>query len=446
MASKIRENITIYGAGYVGLVAGVCFATKHHHVLMVDIDKRKIAALKRGELPIYEKGLEPIFDKAIQTHHLKFTSSVTQGIKHGDLQFIAVGTPSNPDGSVNTTYVNNICDEIANIMKKDLVIIVKSTVPIGTNENIYKRMKKILLQRHCNKQVTVVSNPEFLREGNAVFDFMHPDRTILGSHHPDTIGRLINIYSEFTPDKEKILIMDPNSAELCKYAANSYLAMRISFINEMSRISEEYHADVEQVHLGIGLDRRIGRCYLDPGVGYGGSCFPKDIKAFINISLKKKYRPNLIVSTQAINNRQIKHFYHKITRFYKKNIKDMKLAIWGLAFKPGTNDMRDAPSIYIIEQLLKDGAVLKVYDPLAMKEAKKIFKDRKNLIFCSSAVKAINQADGLIIITEWPEFKHFKLSLLKENLKKPVIFDGRNIYDPKRTVKYHLKYFSVGRD
>ena len=428
-------KITVVGAGYVGLVSGACFASLGNRVVCVDIDAGKIASLKKGRTPIYEPGLEELVRENLKKGTLSFTTDLGAAVKKSEVIFIAVGTPPRPNGEADLSFVENVARTIAKEMNGYKLVVEKSTVPVQTGEWIEKT-----LRRYAKKGAAfdVASNPEFLREGSAVGDFMHPDRIVLGVESKKAKEILNDLYE---PLKATMVFTDIKSAEIIKHASNSFLAMKISFVNAIGRICEASGADVQRVALGVGLDRRIGRNFLDAGIGFGGFCFPKDLSAFIRISEKLGYDFELLRSVQKINEDQKKYFVKKIEEAIW-NINSKTIGILGLSFKPNTDDMRYAPSVDIIESLLAQGAKIKVFDPHAMPNAKKILKD---VVFCQDSYSACRNSDCAVVLTEWDEFKELDLKKVKKLLHQPVIVDGRNIYDPSKMKALGFRYFSVGR-
>ncbi len=436
-------NITIIGTGYVGLVTGTCLADVGNNVLCLDVEKKKIESLKRGVIPIFEPGLESLVKKNIQSGKLNFTSDIEKSVFYGDVQFIAVGTPNGEDGSADLQYVLEAAKNIGKFMNSDKLVVNKSTVPVGTAEEVKKVISSELSGRGVNYELNVVSNPEFLKEGAAVNDFQKPDRIIIGVES-DRVGKIMKqIYSPFQRNREKIILMNVRSAELTKYAANAMLATRISFMNELANLAEKLGADIESVRVGIGSDSRIGYSFLYPGCGYGGSCFPKDVRALVKVGDNLKQPLNILSAVEKANNIQKEVIIKKIKKFFGQNIKNMIFGIWGLAFKPGTDDMREAPSINIINFLLKQGAKVNVFDPVAQNEARKIFSD--NINYCESPTKTIENCDALIILTEWKEFRSPDFKRMKKMIKTSTIIDGRNLYDPEQVRSEGLNYYAIGR-
>jgi UDPglucose 6-dehydrogenase len=438
-------KITIFGSGYVGLVTGTCLAEVGNEVLCVDIDANKIARLKEGQVPIFEPGLEDLVHHNLKTGRIRFTTDVAEGVAHGLFQFIAVGTPPGEDGSADLQYVLEVARSIGRHMGDYRVIVNKSTVPVGTADKVKDAVQQELGKRGLKTEFDVVSNPEFLKEGAAIDDFMRPDRIIIGTDNPRTTELLRALYAPFNRNHERIIRMDIRSAELTKYAANAMLATKISFMNELSNMAERLGADIEQVRIGIGSDPRIGYHFIYPGAGYGGSCFPKDVKALEHTAQQIGYPAELLRAVEAVNNRQKQMLYHKIHRHFGGKLSDKVIALWGLAFKPNTDDMREAPSRVLMEALWQAGAHVRAYDPEAMQETGRIYGDHKLLTLCESQDEAVNGADALAIITEWNAFRSPDFSRLKNSLKTPVIFDGRNLYNPEIVEKAGLTYYSIGR-
>jgi UDPglucose 6-dehydrogenase len=438
-------RVTIFGSGYVGLVTGACLADVGNDVLCVDVDQKKIDALKRGEIPIHEPGLDDLIKRNAEAERLRFTTSAEEGVAHGVLQLIAVGTPPDEDGSADLKYVLAVARAIGEHMTEYKVVVTKSTVPVGTGEKVGAAVAESLNRRNAECEFDVVSNPEFLKEGAAIDDFMRPDRVVVGADNPRVMELLRALYEPFTRSRDKIICMDVKSAELTKYAANAMLATKISFMNELANLSELFGADIEKVRMGIGSDARIGYHFIYPGLGYGGSCFPKDVQALVRSSRGVKYEPQLLHAVEEVNKRQKEVLPAKISRHFGGQLAGKTFAIWGLAFKPGTDDMREAPSRVLIEALWKAGAKVRAYDPAAAKEAKRIWGERPDLVLCARAKETIEGADALVIVTEWKEFRSPDFDGLKKQLKSPVIFDGRNLYDPAFMKKQGFKYYAIGR-
>lgn len=428
-------EIAVVGTGYVGLVTGVCFAELGNKVTCIDNDEKKIKALRKMKVPIYEPGLEELVKRNVEKKRLKFSSNIKDGIKDSKVIFIAVGTPSRPNGEADLTYVENVAKEIARHLEGYKLIVEKSTVPVETGKWIEHTIR---INNKKKVQFDVASNPEFLREGSAISDFMHPDRIVIGVESKRAEEFLKELYR---PLKAPIIVTDINSAELIKHASNSFLATKISFINAVSQVCNRVGADIAKVAEGMGLDKRIGRQFLDAGVGYGGSCFPKDVDAFIRLSEKNGYDFSLLKEVRRINEQQ-KESFVKLIEKKLWILKDKTIGVLGLAFKPGTDDMRNAPSVDIIMRLQEEGAKIKVFDPQAMAKAKEIFHEVK---FCKDAYETARGSDCLVIITEWDEFKELDFKRIKKIINQPLIFDGRNIYKPQAMEKLGFQYFSVGR-
>lgn|SRR5687768_883505 len=430
-------NLTVIGAGYVGLVAGTCFAESGNDVICVDIDEKKVAMLNSGKVPIYEPGLEEMVRRNAEEQRLSFSTDLSGAVKKSAIIFIAVGTPQGLNGHANLEYVRATAKGIAKAMDSFKIIVTKSTVPVGTADQIQKWIGEETVQPFA-----VVSNPEFLKEGAAVEDFMKPDRVVLGGDHAEALEAVKELYEPFVRTGNPILIMDSRSAEMSKYASNAMLATKISFINEVARLCEEMNADIGEVRRAISLDRRIGPHFIFPGVGYGGSCFPKDIRAMIGMGGDE---PEMVLlkAVEAVNERQKGVLVEKIKRHFGAKLSGLTFAVWGLAFKPRTDDMRDAPAITVIDSLLEAGAEVHAYDPEATEEAKKIFGRRVR--FAQRNYDALDGASALLVLTEWNEFRRPDFARIKRLLQKPVIFDGRNIYDPTDLVKLGFTYYSIGR-
>ena len=438
-------RLTIFGSGYVGLVTGACMAEMGNHVVCVDIDEAKISRLNAGDIPIYEPGLDAYVKRNREAGRLVFTTDVQQGVDHGLFQFIAVGTPPDEDGSADLRHVLAVAKSIGEHMNEYRIIVDKSTVPVGTADRVRKTIQDALTARSVSQEFDVVSNPEFLKEGAAIADFMKPDRIIVGTDNPRTTELLRALYEPFNRNHDRLISMDVRSAELTKYAANAMLALKISFMNELANIAERFGADIEHVRLGIGSDPRIGYEFIYPGVGYGGSCFPKDVRALSRSAAAGGYRAALLDSVEAVNNRQKHRLFERISAFYDGKLKGKTIAIWGLSFKPKTDDMRDAPSRVLMEALWKEGALVRAYDPEAMDETRRLYPDGNGLTLCSNALEAVTGADALAIVTEWQEFRSPDFPVLKQQLSDAVIFDGRNLYDPAMVEALGLAYYGIGR-
>ncbi len=437
-------NITIVGTGYVGLVTGTCFAETGNTVYCVDIDSEKVKKLKKGIVPIYEPGLDILVERNIKVGRLKFTTELSEAVRHSTLIFLCLPTPQDGDGSADLQYVLKVADDLGKMFKAEpdlgfRVIVNKSTVPVGTSEKVRNAVKK-----HApDFKFDVASNPEFLREGMAVEDFMRPERVVVGTGNSVTRDMMDQLYEPFVRSGNPVYFMDEKSAEVTKYAANSFLATKISFMNEIANLCEITGAEVDKVRIGVGSDSRIGKRFLFPGVGYGGSCFPKDVMALVNTAKENKYDFKILKSVVEINKNQIIRFYHKIESHYKKNLSGKTFAVWGLSFKPNTDDVREAPAIKLIQTLLESKAKIKAYDPAAMETSRRILKD--TIEYCKTPYSALEGADALIIVTEWNEFRTPDYEKIKKSLKSPVIFDGRNLYDLSKMEELGFTYYSIGR-
>jgi UDPglucose 6-dehydrogenase len=431
-------RIAVIGTGYVGLVVGACFAETGNDVICVDKDSAKIRLLNRGKIPIYEPGLEELVRRNRAEKRLTFTTDLRDAVRRSAAVFIAVGTPTGEDGSADLKHVLAAATEIAQAMNGYKVIVDKSTVPAGTAELVHATIAK-----HATHSYAVVSNPEFLKQGAAVDDFLRPDRVVIGTTDPRAADAMRELYRPFTRTGAPIMVMDPASAELCKYAANAMLATRISFMNEIANVCEAFGADVDKVRQAIASDKRIGPAFLFPGVGYGGSCFPKDVKAIIKFSSDRKYKFRILQSVEDVNEAQKLRLLTRVDKHFGKKLKGRTLAVWGLAFKPRTDDMREAPAVPIIEGLLARGAKVQAFDPEATHVAKRIFKSR--ITYARNSYDALKGADALLVVTEWNEFREPDFGRMKKLLKAPVIFDGRNIYDPAQIRALGFTYSSIGR-
>lgn len=437
-------NISVVGTGYVGLVTGVGLSNSGNDVLCMDVDENKVEMLRRSESPIYEPGLESLMKRNTEEGRLSFTTSMQEAVSFAKVIFIAVGTPPQEDGSADLTYVKEVASSIGKYMQDYKVVVNKSTVPVGTACVVKEIIQNELDKRSLKVDFDIVSNPEFLREGAAVNDFLQPDRIVIGSNSQKATEIMENVYKPFVESSGEILIMDPLSSEMTKYTANAMLATKISFMNEIANICEKTGADITKVKEGIGLDPRIGRYFINAGIGYGGSCFPKDVKALEYIAKQNNYASNILQAVDKVNQEQREIFANKILSYFNNDLKNKKVAVWGLAFKPETDDMREAPSIYVIEKLAEKGADIMAFDPKAVGEAKKeinanINYEDKNMY------KVLENADVLVIHTEWKEFSTPNFKKMKELMKNAVIFDGRNIYDPNNMKNEGFEYFSVGR-
>ena len=437
--------MTIFGSGYVGLVTGACFAEAGNNVLCVDIDEHKVERLQRGESPIFEPGLEALLQRNLSAGRLAFTTDPREGVAHGLFQFIAVGTPPGEDGSADLKHVLAVAESIGEHLDEYRVIVTKSTVPVGTSDKVRARVAATLERRNAVVEFDVVSNPEFLKEGAAIGDFMKPERIIVGTDNPRTAELLKVLYDPFTRNRERMIVMDIRSSELTKYAANAMLATKISFMNELANLAERMGADIEKVRLGIGSDPRIGYHFIYPGVGYGGSCFPKDVKALARSARDLEFTPSLLDAVESVNARQKRVLYQKIASYFDGDLAGKTVAVWGLAFKPNTDDMREAPSRALIESLWQVGASVRAYDPVAMPEAARLYGERSNLTLVENAMTACEGADALAIVTEWQEFRSPDFDAIKQRLRQPVVFDGRNLYDPDFVTRFGLRYFGIGR-
>jgi UDPglucose 6-dehydrogenase len=439
-------KITVVGTGYVGLVGAACLAEVGNHVLGLDVNVAKIRILKEGGIPIHEPGLLEIVRRNVENGRLSFTTNIEEAVHFGEVQFIAVGTPPDEDGSADLQYVTEAARNIGRFMTSAKVIVDKSTVPIGTGDKVTAAVAEELKKRNLDIHYSVVSNPEFLKEGAAVEDFMRPDRIVIGTEDPKAIEVMKQVYAPFQRNHERLVVTNLRSAELIKYAANSMLATRISFMNELANLAEIVGADIEMVRQGIGSDPRIGYHFLYPGCGYGGSCFPKDVKALIKTAKDVAgFDLKLLKAVEEVNDLQKYVLPKKIKKQFGESLKGKHFALWGLAFKPNTDDMREASSRVLIDELIKAGATITAYDPVAMDEGKRIFKDEKNLTFADTQDEALKNADALIIVTEWTEFRSPDFALIKASLKSPMIFDGRNLYDPKAVRALGFNYYPIGR-
>jgi UDPglucose 6-dehydrogenase len=438
-------KITIFGSGYVGLVTGACFAEVGNDVLCVDIDQHKIDRLKEGIIPIHEPGLEELVIENSREGRLRFTSDIRDGVGFGLFQFIAVGTPPDEDGSADLRHVLSVAESIGTHMQEYRIVINKSTVPVGTADLVREKVLSVLAQRGTVLDFDVVSNPEFLKEGDAINDFMKPERIVVGVEDPRTKELLRSLYSPFNRSHERFIAMDIRSAELTKYAANAMLATKISFMNEIANISERVGADVEAVRRGIGSDSRIGFSFIYPGVGYGGSCFPKDVQALERTAHKHGYHSRILQAVEAVNHDQKGSIVRKIREHFDGGLQDCVFAIWGLAFKPNTDDMREAPSRRVIGELLEAGARVRVYDPVAMDEARRIWGDNDAIHYAHNPEDAVKGANALVVLTEWMVFRSPDFEMVKHDLLNPVIFDGRNIYSPDFMARMGFTYYSIGR-
>jgi len=439
-------HITVFGTGYVGLVHAAVMAERGHNVLCVDIDEEKIARLKRGEITIFEPGLERLVADNLAAGRLGFTTDSAEGVRHGRVIFIAVGTPPDEDGSADLRHVLAVAESIGAHMSAPAIVVNKSTVPVGTADRVRAVIAKGLARRGLeNLPFDVASNPEFLKEGSAVADSMKPDRIVLGVEKRETEEILREIYAPFNRNHEKIIVMDPRSAELTKYAANCMLATKISFMNEMANLAERLGADIEKVRLGIGADPRIGYHFIYPGAGYGGSCFPKDVRALIAMAERVELEPLVIRAVEERNERQKRLLFEKIMAHFGGSVAGRTIALWGLSFKPNTDDMREAPSRTLMEALWQAGARVRAYDPKAMDECRRLYGVREDLILCATQDEALDGADALVVMTEWRNFQAPDFADIAARLKQKVIFDGRNIYDATVLARYGLNIVAIGR-
>jgi UDPglucose 6-dehydrogenase len=438
-------NVTVVGTGYVGLVSGACLADAGNSVFCLDVDERKIKLLNQGRIPIFEPGLEAIVQRNEEAGRLRFSTDVAASVAHGELQILAVGTPPGEDGSADLQYVVAAARAIGRHMQGYKVVATKSTVPVGTADKVRSAVAEELSRRGAKIDFSVVSNPEFLKEGAAVEDFMRPDRVIVGADDERAIAMLRQLYAPFQRNHERIIMMSVRSAELTKYAANSMLATRISFMNEIANLAEAIGADVEDVRRGIGSDPRIGYQFLYPGAGFGGSCFPKDVKALQRSAVEAGRPLRVLEAVEQVNEAQKHVLAVKIKRRFGENLAGKRFAVWGLAFKANTDDMREASSVTLIDDLTEAGAAVRAYDPAAGQEARKIFAARANVEVVASAPAALEGADALVVITEWQEFRSPDFAAIKAKLKTPAVFDGRNLYDPKVLKAQGIEYYAIGR-
>ncbi|MFO6423118.1 UDP-glucose dehydrogenase family protein [Motilimonas sp. KMU-193] len=438
-------KVTVFGIGYVGLVQAAVLADAGHSVCCVDIDEAKIDNLKKGIIPIYEPGLTPLVETNYQAGRLHFTTDAAEGVNFGELQFIAVGTPPDEDGSADLKYVLKVAETIATHMQAPKVIIDKSTVPVGTADKVKAKVAEVLAARGVAIDFSVVSNPEFLKEGAAVNDCKRPDRIVIGTDSKEAEELMRELYAPFNRNHDKVIVMDIRSAELTKYAANCMLATKISFMNEMSNLAERLGADIEMVRQGIGSDPRIGYQFIYPGCGYGGSCFPKDVQALVRSAEAIGYNSEILKAVESVNYRQKQKLFEYITAHFGSDIKGKTFALWGLSFKPNTDDMRDAPSRVLMEALWVAGAKVQAYDPEAMEETQRIYGNRADLALMGTKESALKGADALVICTEWQNFRAPDFELIKNELNEAVIFDGRNLFEPSRMKQKGFVYWSIGR-
>jgi UDPglucose 6-dehydrogenase len=438
-------RVTIFGSGYVGLVTGACLADAGNHVICVDVDEAKIARLNRGEVPIHEPGLDDLIERNSKAGRLEFTTDAKKAVAHGLFQIIAVGTPPDEDGSADLRYVLAVARTIAENLQDYAIVMTKSTVPVGTADKVKAEITSTLAKRGAHVEFDVVSNPEFLKEGAAIADFMKPDRVVVGTDNPRTMELLRALYEPFTRSRERFVVMDVRSSELTKYAANAMLATKISFMNELANIAERVGADIEKVRVGIGSDPRIGYSFIYPGSGYGGSCFPKDVKALVRSAREVGYEAQVLKAVEEVNETQKGFIARKVRKHFGDDLSGRCFALWGLAFKPNTDDMREAPSLTVINELLEAGATIRAFDPVAMKEAQRVLQGRQGIEYVEDAHAALEGADALLIITEWQQFRSPDFDLIRSRLKQPVIFDGRNLYNPGLMRRFGFQYYGVGR-
>jgi len=438
-------RVTIFGSGYVGLVTAACLADAGNHVVCVDVDAGRIERLARGEVPIHEPGLDVLIKRNAEAGRLEFTADAVKGVEHGLFQLIAVGTPPGEDGSADLRYVLTVARTIGTHVGRYCIVITKSTVPVGTADKVRAELERTLAARGTKVEFDVVSNPEFLKEGAAVADFMKPDRVVIGTDNARTTELMRALYEPFIRNHDRLIVMDIRSAELTKYAANAMLATKISFMNELANIAERVGADIEKVRIGIGSDPRIGYSFIYPGIGYGGSCFPKDVQALIRSAHEAGHEPQILSAVESVNTRQKQVLFGKMQRHFSDGLNGRTLALWGLAFKPQTDDMREAPARTLIELILQAGARVQAYDPVAAAEAQRIYAGAAGFSVAKSAYDAARGADALAIVTEWQEFRSPDFERLRTLLRAPVIFDGRNLYDPAMVARFGFTYYAIGR-
>jgi UDPglucose 6-dehydrogenase len=431
-------NVCVIGTGYVGLVTGTCLAETGNQVICVDIDKQKVENMKQGIVPIYEPQLDVFFERNLKQGRLHFTTDLAEGVQHADILFLALPTPPGEDGSADLSYVLGVARQLGPMLKSYKIIIDKSTVPVGTADLV-----RAEIQQHAKVEFDVVSNPEFLREGFAVEDFMKPDRIVIGTESPKAREILNDLYAPYVRQGNPIYFMDERSAEMTKYAANSFLATKISFMNEIARLCERVGANVDQVRLGIGSDERIGKRFLFPGLGYGGSCFPKDVQALVHTANQNEYDFKILQAVMEVNQSQKSFFVQKILHHFQGDLKGKKIALWGLAFKPDTDDIREAPALDVIEALYSAGAQIVAFDPEAMENVRQVLGD--SIGFANSAYETLDGADALVIATEWGVFRNPNMDEIKTRMKTPLVFDGRNIFQPSKMKSLGFQYISIGR-
>ena len=438
-------NVTIFGSGYVGLVTAACLAEVGNHVVCVDIDEDKISRLNNHEVPIHEPGLDGLLEHNLAAGRLVFTTDIDLAVEHGLFQFIAVGTPPDEDGSADLQHVLAVAKSVGQRMTETRIMIDKSTVPVGTADKVRQVVQAELDKRGVQIEFDVVSNPEFLKEGAAIDDFMKPDRIVVGTDNSRATEHLRTLYAPFNRNHDRMVEMDVRSAELTKYAANSMLATKISFMNELASLAELLGADIEQVRIGIGSDPRIGYHFVYPGCGYGGSCFPKDVTALDRTGQKVGYKAELLQAVERVNDRQKEKLFEKCRRYFADDLAGKIFALWGLAFKPNTDDMREAPSRTLMEAMWDAGASIRAFDPAAMKEARRIYGERSDFVLCNSPEAALEGADALLVVTEWNVFRSPNFGMIKNALSRPVIFDGRNLYNPNYLKSLGIDYYGIGR-
>jgi len=438
-------KVTVIGTGYVGLVSGTCLAEVGNDVLCVDTDQDKISGLKEGRLPIYEPGLDALVAINTEAGRLQFSTDIKTGVEHGEILFIAVGTPPDENGSADLQHVLKVAHDIGQHLREYRVLVTKSTVPVGTADKVNAAVHTELKQRGVDIDYSVVSNPEFLKEGAAIEDFLKPDRIVVGADDPKAIERMQALYAPFNRSHNRLIVMDVHSSELTKYAANALLATKISFINELSQMAEQCQADIENVRLGIGADPRIGYHFIYPGCGYGGSCFPKDVKALIHSATELGVSTKILQAVEAVNESQKQQPVVKLKHHFQNGLVGLNIAIWGLAFKPNTDDMREASSRVIMEMLWAEGANIIAFDPVAGAEAARLYPEQDNLQLVDDPYQALEGADALLVITEWQQFRNPDFNRMRDAMKQPVIVDGRNIYDPIQMRNAGFTYYSIGR-
>ncbi|WP_448552195.1 UDP-glucose dehydrogenase family protein [Thalassotalea montiporae] len=438
-------KVTVFGIGYVGLVQAAILASVGHDVVCVDVDEEKVANLKKGIIPIYEPGLTPIVEQTYKDGLLNFTTDAQAGVEHGEVQFIAVGTPPDEDGSADLKYVLAVAKTIATHMTSPKIVVDKSTVPVGTADKVSAQIADVLASRSVELEFDVVSNPEFLKEGAAVSDCSKPDRIVIGTENEASKMVMRELYAPFNRNHDRMIFMDVRSAELTKYAANCMLATKISFMNEMANLAERLGADIESVRHGIGSDSRIGYQFIYAGCGYGGSCFPKDVQALVKTANDVDYKPSLLEAVESINYSQKQKLFNHLNTHFEQDLAGKRIALWGLSFKPKTDDMREAPARELMEALWQAGATVQAYDPKAMEECQRIYGERDDLILCGTKEQALKSADALVVCTEWPQFKAPDLAMLKSSLTHPVVVDGRNLYEPSMMKEKGFSYYAIGR-